>query len=467
MRRVGKAKKLSQSTIDSLGGTVRTFGSFALGVYGPCMSLRAPFESPLMRCIASDIDTLIVAPRQILYDDFFKHFPQIFREMSDASEITELNPVPDAFVPIIKMEYRGVSIDLIFASLPTQSSISQDIDLTDVNMLRGMDQTMMRSLNGTRVTKELLDSVPQVKSFRYALRAIKLWSNQRGIYGAVFGYPGGIAWAIMVARICQLFPYACGATIVSKFFNLMRQWHWPRPVMLKDIDQHSPLNLPVWNPQHSHLDRAHLMPIITPAYPQMCSTHSVMQSTKAVMLTEFERANEIIGSITAGKRPWDDLFKRHTFFTDDHKYYLSVVATGNSKEAHEAFKGLVQSKVRILAKGIEESGAVDCARPYMKGFERIHRCNEDQLDRVKQGVVDFQISEEEVPSDGAQPSNGDKIVYTATFYIGLKLPMEGKMLSWNLRAHVAKSLHRGFQGVSRHLHTSFGLSIHCHTQSRL
>lgn len=354
--------------------------------------------------------------------DFFDHFPPTFREMSQADQIGELNSVPDAYVPIITMEYFGVSIDLIFTSLPTQSSIPANFELGEVNLLRGLDTTAMRSLNGTRVTKELLECVPQPKSFRHALRAIKLWSNQRAIYGAVFGYPGGIAWAIMVARICQLYPYACGSTIVSKFFNLMRKWPWPRPVMLKEVGGGGPLNLPVWNPQVYHGDRAHIMPIITPAYPQMCATHSVMHSTFNVMMAEFERADEIIGALNTGKKSWDDLFQKSTFFTHDHKYYLSVIATCTTKDAHDAFAGLVQSKVRLLAKGVDESEAVERARPYMKGFERFHRCHsEEEVERVRKGSVDYQIMEEDLPKDGDAASNGTSshIVYTTSFYIGL------------------------------------------------
>ena len=51
----------------------------------------------------------------------------------------------------------------------------------------------------------------------------------------------------MVARICQLYPYACAATILIKFFNLMGKWYWPRPVMLKTIEEGT-INLRVWNP---------------------------------------------------------------------------------------------------------------------------------------------------------------------------------------------------------------------------
>jgi poly(A) polymerase len=70
----------------------------------------------------------------------------------------------------------------------------------------------------------------------------------RGIYGNVFGFPGGVAWAMMVARICQLYPYACGATIVVKFFSIYADWPWPRPVLLKPVEDGS-LGMKVWNPQ--------------------------------------------------------------------------------------------------------------------------------------------------------------------------------------------------------------------------
>lgn len=37
MRRVGRAKKLNEATVNSLGGKVFTFGSYQLGAYGPSM----------------------------------------------------------------------------------------------------------------------------------------------------------------------------------------------------------------------------------------------------------------------------------------------------------------------------------------------------------------------------------------------------------------------------------------------
>jgi len=97
--------------------------------------------------------------------------------MAPPGAIEELTPVTDAFVPIIKLEYSGISIDLIFAQLLV-TSVPVSLDLKDKGLLRGLDETDLRCLNGTRVTDEILTLVPQVKTFRHALRAIKLWAQR-------------------------------------------------------------------------------------------------------------------------------------------------------------------------------------------------------------------------------------------------------------------------------------------------
>jgi poly(A) polymerase len=349
--------------------------------------------------------------------------------MAPSGAIEELNPVKDAFVPIIKIQYSGIDLDLIFVRLHI-SSVSESLDLKDNALLRGLDDADLRSINGTRVTDEILSLVPQVKPFRHALRAIKLWARRRAVYANIVGFPGGVAWAMLVARICQLYPMACGATIIRKFFHLMKDWPWPRPVLLKNIEE-GPLQVRVWNPSVYNGDSRHLMPVITPAYPSMCATHNITHSTKEVILKELARGGEIANNIAVGKMTWKELFTKHTFFTKDYKYYLSVVSGGRTKAAQKEWSGLVESKVRRLVSGIELSdSSVHCARPFNKGFDRIHSCNsEKDVDAIFQGSVDFVISEEKAAelekngtvddktNDGSKPT----LVYTTTHYLGLDL----------------------------------------------
>ena len=98
--------------------------------------------------------------------------------MSPSGAIEKLTPVPDAHVPITKLEYTGVDIDLIFSRLAV-STVPLDLKLTDNNLLRGLTETDIMSINGTRVTDEILQLIPQSKTFRHALRAIKLWAQRK------------------------------------------------------------------------------------------------------------------------------------------------------------------------------------------------------------------------------------------------------------------------------------------------
>lgn len=399
----------------------------------------------------SDIDTLVVAPRHVTVEDFFDIFPTLLRKMTPPDSVGYLTPVPEAFVPIIKMELNKIEIDLIFARIASLHTVPVSLDLKDNALLKGLNEKELRSVNGTRVTDEILSLVPEKKTFRTALRAIKLWAQRRAIYANVMGFPGGVAWAMLVARVCQLYPHATGSTIVAKFFMVIGNWSWPQPIVLKQIETGA---LKVWNPQIYPGDRRNIMPIITPAYPAMCSTYNITKSTKEVVLRELKRGGDIVNKIMNGQLQWNSLFERHTFFTQDHKYYLSVVSSSTSKDAQTAWEGLVESKVRILVNKLEDqTEVIDLARPFTKGYERVHKCKTDsEVEEVRKGSVKYQMAgtetettdenhdpkraaavEDGVAVDGEPEPKPEKeedgrIIYSTTYYVGLNVKPTTKNL---------------------------------------
>jgi len=79
--------------------------------------------------------------------------------------------------------------------------------------------------------------VPNVENFRVVLRCIKLWAKNRGIYSNILGYLGGVAWAILVAKICMIFPYLAPNKLLYNFFRFYSEWEWgpDNPIILTEI----------------------------------------------------------------------------------------------------------------------------------------------------------------------------------------------------------------------------------------
>jgi len=288
--------------------------------------------------------------------------------------VSELQPVPDAFTPVIKMKFCGISIDLLYARLNV-GSVPEELQLTADSILRNLDEASVRSLNGCRVTDALLSLVPDVQHFRIVLRALKRWASARGCYGNVYGFLGGVNWAILAARVCQLYPRGTPALLLSRFFRVYSQWRWPNPVMLCPIEgadtaggaaaDAAALGLPVWDPRRNPRDRLHLMPIITPAYPCMNSSYNVSESTLALMRTEMALGDaQAQAAYAAGDKltaqgaelrgVWAPLFAPLPFF-DTYKHYLQVDVTAASEDAQRRWEGWVESRLRQLVLSVERA----------------------------------------------------------------------------------------------------------------
>ncbi|CAB3398180.1 unnamed protein product [Caenorhabditis bovis] len=331
-------KKLPNDDTLKPGGKLFTFGSYRLGVHTP----------------GADIDTLAVAPRHIERSDFFDTF---YDMLKNDPNVTELHAVEDAFVPVIKLRYSGIEIDILFARLALKE-VPASQTLNDDMLLKNLDQTSIRSLNGCRVAEQLLRLVPESKVFCTTLRAIKLWAKNHGVYSNVLGFLGGVSWAILVARTCQLYPNAIASRLVQKFFFVFSNWDWPHPVLLKDMDNNRP-NLPsladmVWDPRHKTSDRYHIYPILTPAFPEQNSTYNVSNSTKIVLQNELQEGLDICMEIFENRSSWSKLFAEVNFFSR-YKHFISLLLAAASDEDHLCYTGFLESKIRHLIGSLERN----------------------------------------------------------------------------------------------------------------
>ncbi len=179
--------------------------------------------------------------------------------------VTNVQPVAEAYVPIMAIEFNGIEVDLLYAQvrgrahvLPCSrsirraqiqlNSIPEDLDVSSTAILRGCDEQSVRSLNGCRVTDRVLSTVKSKETFRTALKAIKFWAERRNVYSNVMGYLGGVNWAILVAKLCQWYPRMNASAIVARFFMMFgERWKWPQAVYLCEMESSS-MGLPQWDP---------------------------------------------------------------------------------------------------------------------------------------------------------------------------------------------------------------------------
>jgi hypothetical protein len=117
---------------------------------------------------------------------------------------------------------QGIEFDLVFVGLEL-SIIPDDLNVLNQENCRNLDDKGLKSLNGCRVTDMILGLVPNIETFRTTLRAVKKWAQKRCVNENRFGYLGGVNCAILVAKICQLFPNAAPSTLLSKFFLVYHQ----------------------------------------------------------------------------------------------------------------------------------------------------------------------------------------------------------------------------------------------------
>lgn len=374
---------MPESDAKDCGARICTFGSYRLGVDGP----------------GADIDTLVVAPRHIKRKEHVfgqgidvggatkigggKKREQIVlvEILKRSPHATEVVPVPDAYVPVIKFEWKGVEIDLLFAALE-MTRLTPQFDILEDSVLRNVDDATQRSINGVRVTDAILKLVPNHDNFRTVLRAIKLWAKRRAIYSNSLGFLGGVAWAILTARVCQLYPNASASHLLSRFFKLYEKWNWSitqpsAPVMLCTISHgNPPAGFKVWSP-HAPGNHRHFMPIITPSYPSMNTTHNVSASTLSNMKIEIARGLTICESIETradrdetrklGSEAWQELFLKSEFFVR-FKRFLQIDVFADDSDSFKRWKGLVESRLRFLIHRFEESGLVKFIRPFPQGF---------------------------------------------------------------------------------------------------
>lgn len=357
-----------------------TSGSYRLGVHEPSADMDIVIVCPNV-CTRReffgsgyvppgiDLDSITDPKEQLTLRESIKKMrdPQSLAErIKHHPEVTNCIPIENAAVPILAFDFDGVSVDLLFARIHSRPVLSNDFDIDDDAVLDGVDTATEKSLNGPRVTNLIAALVSshaeRYQNFLTVVRCVRKWCKARGLYSNKMGFWGGVNINIAVALVVQLYPNACAASLLRKFFLVFKSWRWPNPVIL--AKPHDPgYGLSVWSGAATAEARLHnVAPMITPAYPAMNSSASVSRQTLQILIEEFSRAHDIMDKSwrkhvacagvypnrsTSAQDMFGPLFEPSDFFIS-YPHYLSLCIVGPTEADAQAWSGFVESRLRKL-----------------------------------------------------------------------------------------------------------------------
>jgi len=191
-------------------------------------------------------------------------------------------------------------------------------------------------------------------------------------------------------------------------------------VLLKRIDPGPPnMTHTVWNPKADRRDMAHRMPVITPAYPSMCSTHNITQSTMTVIKNEMLRAMQITDKIVNNPgSSWVELFEKVDFYSM-YRTYVQVIAAASTAEGIKDWSGMVESRIRGLVQDLEVTENVILAHPHPGGVSNVWIClTEEEQAAASQGELSMEAMQRK--EEDFKDQKYEK-VYTKSFFIGLDI----------------------------------------------
>jgi len=337
-----------------------------------------------------DIDILVLCPTFVDRDrDFFGDLFERLKAQPGIEELVKVND-PRVLVPVIKLTFHNIPIDLAFAKFDLGASD----DLNDNRILpTSMDEKMVYSINGPRNVDGIIRSVDpenknpmRVYNFRTTLKLLKLWAKNRGIYSNVLGYVTGISLAILVAKICQLYPNLKPNKLIEKFFIHYSEWDWENvPVLIEPIRTYEnldKLNEMQWYDPKSEIGQEKInnmkmdpysspMMVATPAFPVMNSTRKVNKTTLTIIKQQLMIGREILQ-----KKPvaWHELFKKINFF-EIYYNFIEVSVVANDQDEFNIWKGYVESQIIKFTQRLEIDIEKTCGdallvHPYPVAFER-------------------------------------------------------------------------------------------------
>ncbi len=299
----------------------------------------------------ADIDVLFVTTNSVSRADVFKSFVKTLETLPD---VTNLQPVPKAKVPVISLAFRGQEFDVLTCHLKCTELPAKESLLTSYEWMNCMEEECILAFNGPRVTEMILASVRRPNQFCTALRYVREWAKRRCVYSNKSGYLGGVNLALMLLYAAQRRPHALAFQLVLDFFAVFSRWRWNAHNAVR-LDAHVQHTCPVWLQQLEWAPRTNeTMVVLTACFPRFNTTYSASKYSSGILQREFERAS---ACVDAGR--WSDACNELDVFVSC-KRFIKVSFSSPDTRQGMTWIGYMQAQTRHLVQLLDnEELAVD------------------------------------------------------------------------------------------------------------
>ena len=250
------------------------FGSYALNG-------NAAFES--------DIDVICWVLPKITKAMFFTN---LFDILVKDERISKWVPIRWAKVPIITLECEGVSFYLSFAQIKREYLKNLKEELENEKVIDKFSAAARDTMSGYTSTQKILQMVPWEEKFSFVLRVIKTWARKRSVTSSKIGFPNGVSWAILVAKICidnnELTKYE----LIHTFFKHYNEQDWSETIKIFEF---LPENEEEKEEESAGFHKIHLC-IQNPAYPYQNIWKKTIKTNIFWLKFELKRAVDILDS---------------------------------------------------------------------------------------------------------------------------------------------------------------------------
>ncbi|MEQ8465042.1 poly(A) polymerase [Coleofasciculus sp. E1-EBD-02] len=317
---------VEQACAECLGfpASLHRLGSARLGVQSP----------------QSDLDVLCLIPAYLSGEAFLESVGQRLEGLCDRAQV-----VSSAKIPLLRMGFEGVSVDLLYARRPSELGT---LDPFTEAARPLFDPVSWKALVGCLEADILTDIVRQsvpLESFRALLRAVRAWAKVRQIHGNAWGFLGSFSWALLAAWSCTRYPQTDAdkglEALLAHFFQVLNQHDWSQPVALTPAGRQY---------QRLHYD---WLPVITSIEPCQNSARNVTRSTAQILRGELERGAAISEQVLAGKIGWDALFELADLPTQSD-WFLVLTATHENNDRLSACCGWLEGHAIGLVIALEQ-----------------------------------------------------------------------------------------------------------------